>query len=67
MPTCTPGLRDLHNLVLGSDMEARATGRHDSAEDARAAMKLVLHELQQGCRTQALKPPGTKVHVVELR
>ncbi len=56
----------MHRVLLKEDMKARMEGRHDSAEDAFAAMKLVLHEIGRVTRTPPLPPPDTRVSKDDL-
>mmetsp|Transcript_29516 Transcript_29516/g.76530 ORF Transcript_29516/g.76530 Transcript_29516/m.76530 type:complete len:776 (-) Transcript_29516:1184-3511(-) len=66
LPACTPGLRDLSQIVLHQDMPARGQGRHDSVEDAAVSMRLVMHELASQQRTPPMEPPEIKVDKEEL-
>ena len=55
----TPSLADLVQQVLGRQLRQEGVP-HNCERDALAAMELVLHGLQHGCR-QDLIPPATQV------
>ena len=66
-PRSTPSLAYLCETLLGRKMRQGDGGFHDSAEDAKAALDLVLWEMKQETPTFEVEPPPQVVDANDLR
>lgn len=66
-PWSTPSLAYLCETLLGRKMRQGAGGFHDSAEDAKAALDLVLWEMNQETPTFEVESPPQTVDANDLR
>lgn len=67
LPRSTPGLATLCQALLGRKMRQSSGGFHDSSEDAKAALDLVLWEARQLKPTYEIPAPSLKVDADDMR
>lgn len=66
LPRSTPGLAMLCQVLLNRKMRQSSGGFHDSSEDAKAALDLVLWEARQLKPTYEIPAPAVKVDAQEM-